>query len=422
MKQGTALTKAIVILFSAAILLYIGGAAWHRISSPFTFVTVSSHTVDDSAEAVGLLVREETVLTGGSGVADILPGEGEKVGAGQLLAVFYQDAATLEGKRDVRTLELELEQLEYSLVQDTGGQERVRLDEEIIDTIVTLRGAVSAGSYANLNDYALSLKSLIFRREHTHDAAGEGIQAMIAETSRELTALRQSMARNTTVVSAPFSGVFSGQIDGREALLTPAALEDLSVSSFQALRAQPPGPKEGVGKLITSSRWYLALLLPEEAAARLTENEQVSVIFSRVFSDAISMRVESVSQSQGGQAAVVLSSTRSLSKTTLLREQTVDIVYQRYTGIRVPKRALRLDIKTETDPETGEVVREHPVPGVYTVTGAAAEFKPVTITYEGEDFYLLSPNPSSEQDKRILRAGDEVILSSEELYDGKVVR
>lgn len=60
------------------------------------------------------------------------------------------------------------------------------------------------------------------------------------------------------------------------------------------------------------------------------------------------------------------------------------------------------------------------------VVGARAEFKPVDIVDDEEDYYLVravavAPGDNNEA-KRSLRAGDEIILSGEELYDGKVVR
>ena len=45
----------------------------------------------------------------------------------------------------------------------------------------------------------------------------------------------------------------------------------------------------------------------------------------------------------------------------------------------------------------------------------------VKILAENDDYYLVKPNPKNENDTRILRSGDEVVLASAELYDGKVV-
>ncbi|MPM50877.1 hypothetical protein SDC9_97623 [bioreactor metagenome] len=197
-------------------------------------------------------------------------------------------------------------------------------------------------------------------------------------------------------------------VDGYESIFTPAALEQLTVTELKALAAKSPAGTDGaVGKLITSSRWYLAVLVDEAEAARLYEGLLVPVTFTRDYDGELSMRVEWVSKGENGQAAVVLSSSRGLSQLTLLRKQTVDLVFRRYEGLRVPKKALR--------------VLEDGTTGVYAVAGASAEFRRVSVLTEGEDFYLLAPVQRTPKDP-VLRAGDEIIVAAAELYNGKVVR
>ena len=116
---------------------------------------------------------------------------------------------------------------------------------------------------------------------------------------------------------------------------------------------------------------------------------------------------------------MVLSSDRYLSETTLLRKQTVELVFDSQTGIRVPTQSVRVEERTVTDPETEEEKQEL-VTGVYVLVGQQAEFKPVTILAQLEDFALVKSADGSDG-KKALRAGDEVILSSVELFDGKVI-
>ena len=119
------------------------------------------------------------------------------------------------------------------------------------------------------------------------------------------------------------------------------------------------------------------------------------------------MTVEHVSRADNGQAAVVLSSTRYLAQTTLLRRQAADAVLQTYEGLRVPANALRVSADGTT--------------GVYCVDGENASFRPVTLVYQGEGYALVTP-AEGVADTRTLRAGDQVIATSKDLYDGKVIR
>lgn len=409
MKQGTLITKLAMFVLFAGVIVYLGAAAWQSLSDPFSTVMAYAYTVDDAAEATGWLAREEYVLPAGTGIVDVVPGEGEKLGVGQTVAVLYRDEAALQRRQTIRALELKLDQLEYSLRQDDDAAEAGKLDEDIFSAMAALRTAAVRENYSSLDDQVLSLKSLVFRREYTQNgSAAAGIEAMIQSVSAEITSLKSAAAADTSSITTDRSGVYCSLVDGYESIFIPAALDGLTVSGLAALTAASPSPDEdAVGKLITGSRWYLALLLPESQAARLYENGLATVDFTRDFTGEVSMRVEHISAPENGQTAVVLSSTRCLADTALLRRQTVDLIFTRYTGIRVPKKALR--------------VLEDGTTGVYVVAGAAAEFREVVILTEGEDFYLLT-SADGAAERRILRAGDEIILAAEELYDGKVVR
>ena len=138
------------------------------------------------------------------------------------------------------------------------------------------------------------------------------------------------------------------------------------------------------------------------------------------------MTIERLSEPEEGQVLAVLSSDRYLSETTLLRGQSVELIFDSVTGIRVPKEAVRVEERTGTDEETDEEYTYQQTV-VYAVVGAQAEAKDVTILAEGEDFFLVEAvepdNPdNTTQAKKALRSGDEIIVRAENLYDGKVLR
>ena len=146
--------------------------------------------------------------------------------------------------------------------------------------------------------------------------------------------------------------------------------------------------------------------LTEEQAAELKTMGSINVRLAKGFDQTIRMSVESVSRPDKGRCAVVLSSIRYLAQTTLLRHQAADAVLRTYEGLRVPADALR--------------VSEDGVTGVYCRLGVRAKFKPVKVVYQG-DGYVLTEAVSAEDDSSMLRQGDEVIVTSADLSDGKVI-
>ena len=427
MKQPTIITKVLMLVIFLAGVVYLVGAAWQIFTDPFSTIMTYEYTVDDAAEATGWLVRTEQVIPGQGSIVDVLPDQGEKVGAGQTVAVVYRDETALDRSRQRRALELKLQQLNYTLLRGEASWDNQRLDQSITDAMARLRASAAAGDLTGLEEQALTLKSLVLQREATYDGAAS-IDAQIQAVQAQINALDQASGADTTAVRAPVAGTFSALADGYESVLTPAALNNLTPLSLETLTAQPVAAPEGaVGKLITKATWYFAVTVPEEVAARLVEGWSVRIRFSRDWSGEVAMKTESISAPQDGRTAVVFSSDRHLADTSLLRRQTVDLIFDSTTGIRVPKKAIRTIDVTRTDPDTGEKVPtgEKQV-GLYVLTGVQAEWRPVEILADDGDYCLvqsvLSDNPTATEQKKMLRAGDEVIVAAEDLFDGKVVR
>ena len=426
MKQGTLVTRIVMVVLFLAVAAYFLGSAWRDLDQRMYTVATYSYTVDDYVEATGLLVRREQVLTAetGGAIVDVLPAQGEKVGTGQAVAYLYQDASALERREQIQALELEREQLVYALQDEGSGLDSAQLEEEILQAMTQLRSSAVRGDLTRLEDQALTFKSLVLRQGYSVSGGTEAIQAMVEAIDAQRQALYAQSSQDTRTVWSPVSGVFSAEVDGYESTLVPDILDSLTPSGLdQLVRQRPEAPAGAVGKLIVSSEWYFAAALPADTAQRLVEGRTVRVRFSRDWSGEVDMTVERVGDPEDGRCIVVLSSTQDLAETSLLRSQTVEIVFQSTDGIRVPKRAVRTELRTETGADGQKVTRQ--ATGVYTITGAQAEFKEVEILADDGDYYLvaavLSDTPSDGEIKRAFRAGDEVIVSSEPLYDGKVI-
>ena len=424
MKQGSLNAKIIMLLLLAAVAVCLGAAAWRSFRDPFTTVVSYSYTVDDSLEATGFLARQEQVLTNTGGVVELLPQEGEKVAKGGTVALVYQDSSGLERREQLQQLEMEKEQLEYALERTgAGGGDASQLTDQVLDAIAELRAAVAGRDLTDLERQSMDLKSLVYKREYAYGGTGEesadAIQAALDEVDSQISSLSSQAAQSTQSITASQSGIFSGYVDGYESLLTPEVLETVTPAQLDDLAGQASEEDQtAVGKLITDSTWYFACALPQEDAERLVEGRSVTVRFSRDWSGEVDMTVERVGEPEDGRCAVVLSTDRYLSETTLLRRQTVELVFQSVTGVRVPKQALRVAEQTVTDEETGEESTVQ-VTGVYTLVGEQVEFKPVTVLEQGDTFVLVEAAGSG---RAALQPGDVVVVAAEDLYDGKVIQ
>ena len=68
---------------------------------------------------------------------------------------------------------------------------------------------------------------------------------------------------------------------------------------------------------------------------------------------------------------------------------------------------------------------EDGVSGVYCLVGVQAVFKPVDVVYKGNGYYLVEPSKKADDTENTsstrLRVGDSLLITAEELYNGKVV-
>ena len=336
------------------------------------------------------------------------------------MALIYRDDQARQSQEQQEALRLEITQLQYALGQGEDVSSAAKLNDDILNAMVSLRTASAQQDFSDLEDQVLEVKGKVLRREYTYsdELSAESLTTRLQELETQYQTLRNQSYSAITQVTAPTSGTFSTLVDGYEGLinsesagnLTPQALQDL-------LNQNPAGDSASVGKLISSDKWYFAAVVTQEEGERLEQEGTLTLRFAGDFTQDISMKVEKVNQDGQGQAVVLLSSDRYLEQTTLLRRETAELIFNSRTGLRVPKSALRMVTTTSTDEETGETTETDTL-GVYVVTAGRAEFKPVTILTEGDDFYVVQ---SVREDKKALRAGDEVIGQATGLYDGQLL-
>lgn len=419
MKQGNALVNFVMIALAAALACYLGIYVWDSFNDPFTTTYAYEYVSSEAVEAQGFLARAERVFEPREGIVDVTRSQGEKVGKGQTVALVHRDSQAVEIQAEMDQLALEIALLDYALGEGDGEASAARLDETVLQSMVELRAAAAVNDYSQLEDQVQAVKSQVLKRDYTY---GQDLDMSQLKQQRQTLvdqhkALRSQSAGATSRITAPEPGTFSPLVDGYESLLTPETIFTLTPSQLDALQDQRGADSGSPGKLVTSNLWYFVTTLSEADAQRLRAGNTVTVSFSGDFDQDVDMKVEQVGQAENGHCALVLSSERYLRETMLLRQQSAEILFERHSGLRVPKTSLRMVTKTTTDKDTGETVEEN-ILGLYTVVGGQAEFKRVEIQGEGSDYYVVRP---ATEGSRALRAGDEVIVRATDLYDGKLL-
>lgn len=416
MKTGSLATKLMLAAILLTVLIYFGVNAASYFLDPFTTTLVYDYTSENAVTVSGYVVRQEEVLTGGGGdLVYFSRGEGEKVSRGGTVALVYQSAQALQDANTLRSLEEQLEQLTYARSLASGASTSARLDEEVVSSLIAFRGAMASGSLSDAGEPGSNLRSAILKRSFAYSGT-ETLDAAIASLQEQIAALTASAGAGTTAITAPAAGLFSSLVDGYESVLLPENLEDMTPADYRAIA--PQAVSNACGKMIYGSEWSFVTLMRTADMGKMAVGDTVSLRFQNGLNRDLPMTVSAISGEEGGQKVVVLSSENYLGLTTLLRHQNAQIIFNSYTGLRVPRSAVRILTETVTDEDGTELTEK--TTGVYCLWGAAARFKPVQVIWQESSYILVAPADGASA-TRTLRAGDEVITAAEDLYDGKVI-
>ncbi len=400
--KSSPMFRLLAVAILAGIVLYFGAQIYRYYADPLSTTRVYAATTEESIHTDGWIVREEETFHIGSGILTHPLKEGERVGAGQTLAAAYNSAGALQTVEDLEEKTLQLQQLEFALDTYLNPDAALKLDSSITDALLALRGDVSQGDYSVAAENLSALKADILKRSHSFSSAAE-VQAQIEAVRAEIASLRASLS-DVTTVEAKRPGTYAAAVDGYEQVLTPAFLQNLTPSALSGVHKE--NVPADVGKLIYGATWYYAATVSEADAARLQEAGNVTLRFSKGLEQDVAAWVESVSEPENGKCAVVLGCTKYMAQMTQLRQLQAEVILDSYSGLRVPANALRLDAEGRS--------------GIYCLVGSTAEFKPADVVYQGDGYTLLRPGEGT-AGSSLLRAGDEVIITSKELYDGKMV-
>ena len=391
MRRSDFYFKVLSAVLFVAVAAYIGVYVFRSVGNPFQTITATAVSVEDTGLCSGFFVRTESAVRAEGGTCSIAVKEGEKVHAGQVIATEYLSDGALQRGEEILSLRTRISQIEEKNKSGDDGFAKG------LQTVVSLADAVAHKRLDEIGTLVLDVESYIFTGSRS--SGGESL-----ETLEERLSVLEARNDGTRVITAPRSGTFSGVADGLESV-SPDDVMNISAEALYDLFSQRTGGStRAAGKLVTDIKWYFAAVVTVEDASRLSQGTTVPVSFAAPISITVAMRVESIGIVTDGQRVVVFSSDKSLVDIASKREAEAEVVFSEYSGIGIPKEAIRLDDDNRTF--------------VFLQTGVRAEKVYVEILGEIGDNYIVQ---NGDKTKTTLREGAIVIVKANGLEDGKVV-
>jgi hypothetical protein len=396
------IVKAAGMVTALFILIYMG---FHVVSFfRFPYRTVEAVMISDERKITisGYFVREEILLPMPDGVVEMRIDEGGRVGRNQTIAAVYSDYTVLERNYTLRKLREHRDML--TAIQNHIGMpsDVVRLDTAIYESMAAIAADADRGDTAALNRKTSELRTQLFRREYNY-VDDDILSEMIVTVNAQIAGLYDRSSPVRTILNTGEPAYFSEMIDGFESVLNPEMLSaSLTVSEVRRWHTLRGAAQERnwLGKLTPGFTWYYAAVLPVEEAQKLSRPR---LRFNQEFRNEIEVQIQYIGPPENGECAVVFSSMGNITFTIRDRRQTADIVFETFTGLRIPKQALRF--------ENGQAV-------VYSEEAGVARAKPVNIIHQTETYYMAE---YEKDNPHALREGDLLLLGTN-IHDGKAVR
>lgn len=388
------------IAFLLAVAVYIVYQVAANLTQQIRTVDALEVTVEEKISARGFFIREQITVPGGSGTAEYLVEDGDKVSKNQRIAVLFDGEEARRAYDQAAQLEDRLAAVEYAYSMITSGVDSLKMDQLIFTDILSINENLEKGEVWRVGGDYSALQQLVVSRGAT-ETDKDAFEQQIKALEGEIAGAKKQYASGSSNIRAADSGYFVSGLDGYESVLTVDRLDTLTPDDLTGLQ---PQSGDGVGSLTIGYQWYYAVVLTEAQADRLQQRKTLEVYFPELSTRMLELEVERLETYPDGRAILILKSKRMESLWLTAREQDIDIVTGTYTGLKVPFKALR-----QQDGQWG----------VFVLDGSVASFKPVTWEYSTESYFLV---PCASSAKSGLFRYDRVIVQGKDLADNKIVQ
>ncbi len=325
------IVSALVFLAMAA---YLGFSLAERVIHPVRTALVVTATMSDSAPMSGLVVRDELVLRSDVSYINVIARDGERIAAGQAVAVAYDSEDALRRAEELADTAQEIETVKTALagVRTAAAGDR---ENSILSAMLGLSASLRSDGLRAIDTRQSTLESLLFRRE-VSDATEDYLAALEASYAE----LSRGAAEETSSIPASQSGTYASLVDGFEGV-SPAYVQDLTPNELrEIIAADRTEDAEAIGKLILSFDWYYAAILDRADAARLQEGQRVRLAFGRYYGDELYARVTHLGLAEEDERLVLFRMDRGLTDMLAVRAVAAELIYSEYTGLRIPIEGL----------------------------------------------------------------------------------
>lgn len=390
----------------------------------------------DSIQVQALAFREESIITNDYiGILSYAIADGSNVSKDSIVAYTYSDKTGAQAQTQLEYTKEEMDSIEKLLSPgDAYVSDPLLIGTQIYNSLSDLCFDVGSGDLTNISARRKELHSAVSRKNLTAGFEEEEDYLTKLEKEKiEYEALQSSAENNTGEIKTEQAGVFLSKIDGFEGSFSIEEIEELTPNKLNSMFEKQPEhiTANTVGKIITNFDWYFAAVISEEEAIRIQTVKKVEIEVPYSSVKKISAEVIAKNKDpQTGQTVIILKCNTMSPDIAKIRKESIKITYANYSGLLVNEKSIHfIDYEeTKKDPETGKIEKiiHKNVKGVYIKSGGRVKFVQIFSDKTMNGYTICKSNLSESEEELLvtdstIRLYDEVIVSGEDLYDGKII-
>lgn len=426
------LKKAGMVILGVFLVIYVGKQLVNLVDSSLKTEPALAVTASDKLVSDCYIMRDETVLkTSFSGIMLAATTDGGRISKDREAVSVYSSENDFDTENEIRQINEKISALEKSSI-DTGFvfADLTKMDEEIGELLD------SAAVFAADNDFAGAVSKrdsilIEMNKRWLISNPDKGFEGRISELSAQKNTLKNKLSGGANIIYAPKSGYYFGSVDGYENIFSSKKIASLTLDEFALMTASEPEnyTDNTAGKIVTDYIWYIACPVSADDAARFNTGNIYPVEFTYSYGTVLDMPlVSKITEDGRNEAILVFSSNNMPEGFEYTRKQKVSVVYKQYSGLKIPKDAVR-------------IVNDKK--GVYVLKGTTVEFRLMNEIYSLDDFYIADAKaenyPLYEKSRQNITVTDDkgnessqekisyyqpislydlVIVDAAEIYDG----
>ena len=401
--------KTVKIIFVATALFLVTVLTVKLFNNNIKLEMVQHGEMENSYSFKALVIRDETVInTEKKGILEPMVKDKEMVRKNKHVASIYETDIDDDAKNKLNNINKRIEEItkvkEENRNAVVGG---FHLESTIDARIKELMAASEEGDMERVAAISSEL-SLLNDRKNAIENGEKYTDDVLNSLMEDKAKYENKLGNAKEDLYSPVSGIFTTALDGYEKIVTPDAIGTMTPYDFESVSkmelSSKTAKKEGnVAKIIDGFGWSVAFVATEKEISKLKEGSSVYIRNSKLSEDH-EANISYISTPANGNYLVIATSHESCNWAMEERFTEIDLVRNKYKGLKVPIKALRV-VEGET--------------GVYTVIDGIVHFKKVKVLYKDTNYAIVEENNSSQGG---LLLYDEVVVSdTKNLKPGKKI-